>query len=224
MQFINVCICTHTPFIIVSLSIPVNVCLPNVSHILSSLPSLHITRLSRSMAVSFLGSFLTGALSWHSSSRLRFSMLIGLDLSRFTFTGGTDFISFCSLATDFVSLRKINLQGISNPPCGRSDEYHRWLSVISQQIVPPSSRNNEHAVDDFLGMCPTTSLPFLMATAYGSFGFPLSCSYASVSPQMESKYHRTHENLWRKNSPRASPYYNSRDSPKALAANLSFRQ
>ena len=56
------------------------------------------------------------------------------------------------------------------------------MSAISQQIVPPSSRNNDHVADNILGTCLTTLLLFLMATAYGSFGFPLYCSHASVSP------------------------------------------
>ena len=67
---------------------------------------------------------------------------------------------------------------------GGSDEYKQWLSVILQFNAPPSCKKSEQASDIFGEACPTTSLPFFIATAYKSEGFPLSLWHMSISPTL----------------------------------------
>ena len=49
---------------------------------------------------------------------------------------------------------KINLQGISNPPCGRSEEY-LFPPITTQSIVPVFNKNDDKIRDNCLGRWPT---------------------------------------------------------------------
>ena len=60
---------------------------------------------------------------------------------------------------------KINLHRISNPPCGRFEEY-LLPPITTQSIVPFSNKNNDKIRDNCLGRWPTTTSAFKTATAY----------------------------------------------------------
>jgi hypothetical protein len=58
---------------------------------------------------------------------------------------------FFILSISFLSLLlNINLQGISMPPCFRSEEYLRF-PVTSHLMLPPRLKNKEDILDIFLG-------------------------------------------------------------------------
>ena len=57
--------------------------------------------------------------------------------------------NFISFLTFSISSVKMNLQGISNPHCGRSAEY-LLEPVTLQNTVPPRRKNNEQIDDIFL--------------------------------------------------------------------------
>ena len=73
--------------------------------------------------------------------------------------------------------------------------HHEESTILTRLFRAPSSRNNEQTADDFLGTWLTTSLPFLITTAYGSFGFPLHVRMSVIPPQTVSKYRYICENL-----------------------------
>ena len=74
-----------------------------------------------------------------------------------------------------------SLQGISNPPCGRSEEYLLPLVGV-QTIAPPLAKNSEQIRDIFLGIWPTTVSSLSTATAYQSASFNGSLSHKISSP------------------------------------------
>ena len=59
---------------------------------------------------------------------------------------GANCNNLLTLAVSFTGPLKINLQGNSNPPCGRSDEY-RLAPVTSHIIFPPRCKKSEQSVD-----------------------------------------------------------------------------
>lgn len=75
-----------------------------------------------------------------------------------------------------------NLQGISSPPCGKSEEYH--LSPLTMhKIELPLFKNSEQILETFLGRCQITTPPFKTATtAYLCDALAGSLSHASSSP------------------------------------------
>ena len=86
-----------------------------------------------------------------------------------------------TFSTSFDLPVNANLQGISNPPCGRSEEY--LLPPIGVQvIVPPLAKNREQIRDIFLGIWPTTVSSLSTATAYRSALLNGSLSHKISSP------------------------------------------
>ena len=93
------------------------------------------------------------------------------------------YISFFNFYTYFSSPRNRRVQGISNSPCTKSNEYLRFpitVHIISQ----PSWINTLHIQEIFLGKCPTVSPEsFFPAIAYRSTTFLSSRSVYSSSPK-----------------------------------------
>ena len=83
--------------------------------------------------------------------------------------------------TSFDLPVNFSLQGISNPPYGRSKEY-LLPPVGVQTIAPPLARNSEQIRDIFLGIWPTTVSSLSTATAYRSASFHGSLSHKISSP------------------------------------------
>ena len=59
---------------------------------------------------------------------------------------GANCNNLLTLAVSFTGPLKINLQGNSNPPCGRSDEY-RLTPVTSHIIFLPCCKKSKQSVD-----------------------------------------------------------------------------
>ena len=97
---------------------------------------------------------------------------LGLDfvtVNLFTKVGSiASFTSLCTLFKYFLSSifssLKINVHGISNPPCSESEE-NRLLPVTMQDISPPHRKKREQAEEIFLGRWPTVTPDQVTATA-----------------------------------------------------------
>ena len=94
------------------------------------------------------------------------------------------FIDFFILRTNFSWPRKMKVQGISRPPCAKSEEY-LLLPVTTQVMSPPCSINILHSLEIFRGTCPTVSpeSALVTATAYLSTTLCSSFSVHSISPK-----------------------------------------
>ena len=77
---------------------------------------------------------------------------------------------------------------------------------LLRSILPNAEKHDDQRTLKHVADC--TSLPFLIATAYGSFVFPLICLHISDSPTKRSPNIARYmpKNLWHKNQLRAYPY------------------
>ena len=75
---------------------------------------------------------------------------------------------------------KINLHGISNPSCGRSEVY-LLPPITTQSTVPFFNKNNDKIHDNCLGRWPTTTSSFRTAITYVSLVFNSSLSQVKCS-------------------------------------------
>ena len=87
----------------------------------------------------------------------------------------------------FVVL-KIKTQGISKPPCGKSDDY-RLPPDIKHFIVPPLLIKMKQIGEIVLGTWPKITSSFVIATACVSFRFPGSLLQMNSSPMDELASH-----------------------------------
>ena len=89
-------------------------------------------------------------------------------------------------------------------------EGRNWEVCSRKRLLRSILRNAEKHDDQRMlkHVADCTSLPFLIATVYGSFVFPLSCLHISDSPTKRSPNIARYmaENLWHKNQLRAFLY------------------
>ena len=157
------------PLEMMSLSAVIRICLPNFTQGISFVVSRADGPVDKSIAWLSLkrSFFLTGStVASCDNSNLDTSFRCSIVFASFKSMGGADCTIFLILAINSVSsLWNTSWNGICKPPCGRSEEYWWWLSIILQTTDPLLCMKREHAVDIFCRTCPITSLPLLMATA-----------------------------------------------------------
>ena len=74
-----------------------------------------------------------------------------------------------------------NLQGISSPPSGKSEEC-LLPPLTVHEIQPPLLKNSDRVLETFLSKCPIMTPLFKAATAYLSNALVGSLSHTSSSP------------------------------------------
>ena len=97
---------------------------------------------------------------------------------------GANCNNLLTLEVSFTEPLKINLHGNSNPPCGRSYEYH--LAPLTSHIIFPSRcKKSKQSVDIERGTWPAIiSSSLTTATAYGSLGLLISRLHCNSSPKL----------------------------------------